>query len=236
MLPSSSPFLPSATPPTPPPTSPPSCLPQQPQAGASTRTPPRRSPPVPPAWLFPPFIPPVAKSLLVSLLLPNPSRRKSVEQALSHPWLVGGRDQDGAGRDGISSVPDRAFLISGGRDSAAASSAAVTSSMPRGAGAASPATAPTGEATASVAGREGTRHPRSGLGAPSARNLLPSHRARGEERGGGRGRRGEEAKEGRGGNGALQGGQLGSRQGWRAEMAPEEWLSCGSLPSTTSFP
>eukprot|EP00752_Nemacystus_decipiens_P015587 g13910.t1 len=47
------------------------------------------SAPVPPLWLFPPRIPAGARALLVSLLVPNPSRRMSVEQALSHPWLAG---------------------------------------------------------------------------------------------------------------------------------------------------
>lgn len=45
-------------------------------------------PPTPPQWLFPPIIPPFARSLLVALLTPDPTRRMSVEQALSHPWLM----------------------------------------------------------------------------------------------------------------------------------------------------
>lgn len=49
------------------------------------------SPPAPPQWLFPPSLIPVhAKSLLVALLTPDPSRRMTVEQAAKHPWVAGG--------------------------------------------------------------------------------------------------------------------------------------------------
>ncbi|CAM9626545.1 unnamed protein product, partial [Hapterophycus canaliculatus] len=85
---------------------------QQQQQGALSG---RSSPPTaatpavpPPAWLFPPSIPPGARSLLVSLLAPNPSRRMSVEQALSHPWLVGatgGGGGSGGGGDDVAAAP-----------------------------------------------------------------------------------------------------------------------------------
>lgn len=68
--------------------------------GASVRMPAPTSPPVPPAWLFPSTVPHGARALLVSLLVPNPSRRMSVEQAMSHPWLAGGWPGDRAGNGG----------------------------------------------------------------------------------------------------------------------------------------
>ncbi|CAM9144201.1 unnamed protein product [Sphacelaria rigidula] len=48
------------------------------------------SPAAPPQWLFPSsLIPPLARSLLVGLLTPDPKRRISVDQAAKHPYLFG---------------------------------------------------------------------------------------------------------------------------------------------------
>ncbi|CBN74408.1 Serine/threonine protein kinase [Ectocarpus siliculosus] len=87
--------IPSPVPPSPCPTNP--AQKHKPPHGSSVLRTSATPPPVPPAWLFPPMIPPAARDLLVSLLVPNPSRRMSVEQALSHPWLEGGWGSEAAG-------------------------------------------------------------------------------------------------------------------------------------------
>ncbi|CAM9370983.1 unnamed protein product [Ectocarpus sp. 8 AP-2014] len=90
--------IPSPVPPSPCPTNP--AHKHKPPHGSSVLRTPATPPPVPPTWLFPPMIPPAARDLLVSLLVPNPSRRMNVEQALSHPWLEGdwGSEAAGGGR------------------------------------------------------------------------------------------------------------------------------------------
>ncbi|CAB1121407.1 unnamed protein product [Ectocarpus sp. CCAP 1310/34] len=94
----------------------------KPPHGTSVLRTPAPPPPVPPAWLFPPMIPPAARDLLVSLLVPNPSRRMSVEQALSHPWLEGGWGSEAAG----GGTPAAAVATAARREG----STAPTSSLP----------------------------------------------------------------------------------------------------------
>lgn len=47
-----------------------------------------------PTWLFPPVIPNAARSLIVSLLHPDPTKRPAADDALKHDWCLGNHVAD----------------------------------------------------------------------------------------------------------------------------------------------
>ena len=193
----------------------------------------------------------------MALLVPNPARRMSVEQAMSHPWLAGGWPGDSPGTGGapsgaVLSRPLSSGALSGGPLPNGAEFSGTQSGVSGGA----PGEAPTGVTTdeafltrdrggsaavSSVAQRlssvctvkeEGIHFP--SMLAPPAPPPKRQPKVK-ETTPGGEGGEGGEEEGGKREAKEKQKGSSGWRR-WRADLSPGDLLSCGSVPSTTSFP
>lgn len=188
----------------------------------------------------------------MSLLVPNPARRITVEQALEHPWLVGGSGSDGSdgsagGNGGVSNDDDRRLASPEGRESTATAAAVKPSppSLVAGFGGSSK-----GFSKAAVNGLTATPSSMVGRGGPGGRagdaqrqDRSPTALDRGSRTEGRCAQRTRiDGVDGEGGKGDARKREAGSgdRQeqgwrGWKADASPQD-LMCGSMPSTTSFP
>ena len=174
----------------------------------------------------------------MSLLVPNPARRMSVEQALKHPWLAGGWTGDidgvsiGSGASAIAGAP--APTSGEGRPASPSSAVASTTSGSK---------IGVSVADARLIGKDMGRHQPGAEDNMVIERDFSSPRRKGDNRGSTR-RSAHCRDSGVGvrdrvqpkGVGVLGQGHTGGWRGWAGGVTPEELLSYGSLPSTTSYP